>query len=68
MFAANRAGGSFVTVALLAMIAISLVGPLVNRINAASPASALAAFKANVWVGLAVAVALGLAAMGWTKF
>jgi 4-hydroxybenzoate polyprenyltransferase len=67
MFAANRAGGGFVCVALLALIGVAFAGPLVNRIDARSPTSALAAFKGNVWLGLTVAVALGAAAMGWTQ-
>jgi 4-hydroxybenzoate polyprenyltransferase len=51
-----------VTLALLGLAFAATIF-VVLRVDAGNPASALAAFKANVWIGLAVAIALSLKAL-----
>jgi 4-hydroxybenzoate polyprenyltransferase len=62
IFAAGRAGGGMLAIALVALVAIALAAPLITRVDDTSSASALAAFKTNVWVGLATAAAFALVA------
>ena len=58
--AAALAGSVLVTGVALGVIGSMLIWPTVSRVEAGQPASALAAFKANVWIGLAVAGAFAL--------
>jgi 4-hydroxybenzoate polyprenyltransferase len=58
--AAVLAGASWPTVAALAVIGLFMVRPMLRAIDDARAASALAAFKLNGWIGLAVVVALAL--------
>lgn len=58
--AAALAGSFLVTGVALGVIGSMLIWPTVSRVEDGKPASALAAFKANVWIGLAVAGAFAL--------
>lgn len=58
--AAALAGSFLLTGVALGAIGAMLIWPVVARVEDAQPASALAAFKANVWIGLAVAGAFAL--------
>lgn len=58
--AAALAGAGLLVAVGLAAIGALLIWPTVERIDDASPASALAAFKRNALIGLAVAGALAL--------
>jgi 4-hydroxybenzoate polyprenyltransferase len=58
--AAALAGSFLVTGIALGVIGSMLIWPTVSRVEDGKPASALAAFKANVWIGLAVAGAFAL--------
>ncbi len=56
--AAATAGASLWVMALFGAIGAFGIFPLVERVNADEPASALAGFKANQWIGLVVIAAL----------
>ncbi len=58
--AAALAGSFLVTGVALGVIGSMLIWPTVSRVEDGKPASALAAFKANVWIGLGVAGAFAL--------
>jgi 4-hydroxybenzoate polyprenyltransferase len=58
--AAATAGAGIVTMIALGAIGAGLIWPTLDRIDAKQPASALGAFKANVAIGLAVALAFTL--------
>ena len=62
--AAAAAGASLWTGAALGAVGAVLIWPTVERIDDKAPATALAAFKANAGIGLAVAGAFALAG-GW---
>jgi 4-hydroxybenzoate polyprenyltransferase len=62
LVAAVGASAGMVTLFLLCF-ALAATVLVVMRVDAAKPASALAAFKANVWIGLAVAIAFALKAV-----
>jgi 4-hydroxybenzoate polyprenyltransferase len=63
LFAASDAGGGPIASLLLALLAAIAIVGVVLRVNPALPASALTAFKRNVWIGLAVAGAFALEAV-----
>ena len=58
--AAALMGASLWTGAALGAVGAFLVWPTLERIEEGDPETALAAFKRNAWIGLAVAVALAL--------
>ncbi|MDX2235043.1 MAG: 4-hydroxybenzoate octaprenyltransferase [Hyphomonadaceae bacterium] len=58
--AASVAGAGLITAMALAAIGAFLIWPLIERLDDRAPGAALAAFKANAGIGLAVAAALGL--------
>ncbi|MGE3142022.1 MAG: 4-hydroxybenzoate octaprenyltransferase [Hyphomonadaceae bacterium] len=58
--AAGLAGAQWPTFAALGLIGALLIWPLLRHADPARPEMALAAFKQNAWVGLAVAVAFAL--------
>lgn len=58
--AAAMAGAGLVTGAALAAVAIFLIWPTLERIDDRQPGTALAAFKRNAWIGLAVTGALAV--------
>jgi 4-hydroxybenzoate polyprenyltransferase len=58
--AARMAGAEWPTLAAFALIGGFLIWPMLQIIDDAKPASALAAFKYNAWIGLAVLVAFTL--------
>ncbi|MBL8557777.1 MAG: 4-hydroxybenzoate octaprenyltransferase [Hyphomonadaceae bacterium] len=58
--AAALAGSFLVTGIALGMIGAMAIWPMVSKVEDGKPAAALAAFKANVWIGLFVAGAFAL--------
>ena len=58
--AAAAAGASLWAGVALGAVGAVLIWPTLERIGETAPASALAAFKANAWIGLAVAGAFAL--------
>jgi 4-hydroxybenzoate polyprenyltransferase len=58
--AAMAAGAGWPSVIALALIGFFFVAPMLEKIDVKSPSSALAAFNANVWIGLAAAAAFAL--------
>ena len=59
-WASVYAGASWPTIAAILVVGAWLVRPMLRRINDADAASALAAFKFNAWIGLAIVVGLAL--------
>jgi 4-hydroxybenzoate polyprenyltransferase len=55
---AALSGAGLMTMGLLGAIGALIIWPLVERVRDGDPASALAGFKANQWVGLSVIAAL----------
>jgi 4-hydroxybenzoate polyprenyltransferase len=58
--AAATAGAGLPAIAALALVSAFLVSRLIDRVDPENPASALAAFKFNVVIGLAAAAAFAL--------
>jgi 4-hydroxybenzoate polyprenyltransferase len=58
--AATAAGAGVLPIVALALLGFFIVGPMIDRIDDADPASALKAFKFNVVIGLLAAAAFAL--------
>jgi len=59
-WASVYAGASWPTVAGILIVGAWMVRPMLRAVDDANPASALAAFKLNAWIGLAIVVCLAL--------